>query len=256
MIDIHAHLLPGMDDGAPNLTETLAMISLAAESGVTAMVATPHCNIPGGYKNYLDETYKKCFLRVTEAVKKAGLPVQILPGAEVFVTYDLVRLVREKRILTLNGSRYLLMEFDFGEDPAFADDVLAQTRSAGIIPVIAHAERYGFVQEIPEILYDWRENGYLIQVNKGSVLGKFGRRAQKTAGWILEEYLASVIASDAHGSRQRTPYLLDAYKELKKTYSESYLKILFEENPRRILENKPAVRMRKRTPDSGRRDER
>ncbi len=244
MIDIHTHILPGADDGASNIQDTLEMVRMAADIGVTAMVATPHCNIPGGYSNYLGEEYKDRFRRAAEAVRQAKIPVQILPGAEVFATYDLVRLIREGQILTLNGSRYLLIEFDFGEDPAFADDVLEQVADIGIRPVIAHAERYEFVQEIPQIVYEWQKKGYFIQVNKGSVTGRFGHRAQLSAEWMLDEHLVSVIASDAHSPRRRTPYLLDAYEKLKRKYSRKYLQALFEENPRRMCENKPVVRFR------------
>ncbi len=246
MIDIHTHILPGADDGASNIQDTLEMVRMAADIGVTAMIATPHCNIPGGYSNYLNEEYKERFFRAAEAVQQAGIPVQILPGAEVFATYDLARLIHEGQILTLNGSRYLLIEFDFGEDPAFADDVLGQVADIGIRPVIAHAERYEFVQEIPQIVYEWKKKGYLIQINKGSVMGRFGYRAQLSAEWMLDEYLVSVIASDAHSPRRRTPYLLDAYGKLKRKYSRKYLQALFDENPRRICENRPVVRFRTR----------
>lgn len=242
MIDIHSHILPGVDDGAADMQETLEMIKMAADSGVTAMVATPHCNLPGAYNNYLGREYKEQFRQVSDAVRRAGLPVQILPGAEVFATWDLAKLIRQGRILTLNGGRYLLIEFSFEEDPQFADDVLQQVEELGVRPVIAHAERYEFVQEIPEIVYEWRKKGCLIQVNKGSVTGRFGRRAQAAAEKMLDDGLVSVIASDAHNPRRRTPYLLDAYEELKKRYSSRYLQMLFEENPRRICENKSTVR--------------
>lgn len=246
MIDIHTHILPGVDDGASDIQDTLEMVRMAADIGVTAMIATPHCNIPGGYRNYLNEEYKERFLRTEEAVRRAKIPVQILPGAEVFATYDLAQLIREGQILTLNGSRYLLIEFDFGEDPAFADDVLEQVADIGICPVIAHAERYEFVQEIPQIVYEWQKKGYVVQVNKGSIMGRFGHRAQLSAKRMLDEYLVSVIASDAHSPKRRTPYLLDAYEELKRTYSKKYLQALFEENPRRICENKRMIRFERK----------
>ena len=99
------------DDGAQDLYDTLEMVSLAAESGITAMVATPHCNIPGGYKNYFNDKYVETIQMVREAVRSEEIPVKILPGVEAFGTEDLPKLLKEGKIMPLNQSRYLLIEF-------------------------------------------------------------------------------------------------------------------------------------------------
>lgn len=242
MIDIHTHILPGIDDGAADISETLRMVRMAAESGVTAMAATPHCNIPGECGNYAGEEYRELFWRVAEAVKRERIPVQILPGAEVFATYDLPELLREKKIVTLNGSRYLLIEFAFDEDPGFVQDVLGRIGEMRLLPVIAHAERYEFIQEIPQIVYEWKEKGWPVQVNKGSFQGRFGRRAMASAKHMMKERLVSVIASDAHSPYQRTPWMRDTYKMLQADYPEKYLRVIFEENPQRILKNQKVLR--------------
>ena len=246
MIDIHTHILPGIDDGAKDMADTLRMVRMAADSGVTVMTATSHCNIPGSYGNYAGEEYKNLFWRVSEEVKREGIPVQILPGAEVFATYDLPELLRDEKVFTLNGSRYLLIEFAFDEDPGFAQDVLNRMREMRVRPLIAHAERYEFVQEIPQIVYEWRENGCLIQINKGSFQGRFGRRAKAAAEFMMQEKLVAVIASDAHSPYHRTPYMKDVYDQLLREYPERYLKVLFEGNPRRILKNQPTIRFTSR----------
>ena len=239
MIDIHAHILPGIDDGALEMKDTLEMVRMAADSGVTAMIATPHCNIPGTFENYFGEDYTERFYAVERAVREMGLPVEIYPGMEVFATWDLPEKMTGGKIMTLNQSHYLLMEFAFDEDPDFAREVVSRVRELGAIPVIAHAERYEFIQDDPELAYEWRREGNLIQMNKGSVLGRFGRHARRTAYQLLDRELVSVIASDAHSPIQRTPYMLDAWEVLRRDYPEEYLRRLFEENPRCICEDRP-----------------
>lgn len=241
MIDIHTHILPGMDDGAQDIYDTLEMVSVAAKSGITAMVATPHCNIPGGYKNYFGDEYIKSIQQVREAVHREGLPVNILPGAEAFGTADLPQMLQEGKIMTLNQSRYLLVEFAFDEDPEFVQNIIEEIHDLKVIPVIAHAERYEFVQREPELVYHWRRKGYPIQINKGSFQGKFGRRAAKAAYLLMNHHLVSVVASDAHSPHVRTPYMRDVYEELLMEYPESYLEMIFKENPRRICQDEPIL---------------
>lgn len=249
MIDIHTHILPGIDDGAQDIYDTLEMASMAAEIGVTAMVATPHCNIPGMFDNYFGDAYVEVFKQASEAIRREGIPVKLLPGMEAFATYDLPDLLVDGKIMPLNQSRYVLIEFSFEEDPDYASDILRRVKAVGGNPVIAHAERYEFIQEDPSLVWKWRNLGYVIQVNKASFLGKFGSRAQNTAYRLLRHNLVSVVASDAHRPYQRTPYLLDAYEELNLEYSEQELNVWFLENPGRICNNQPIL-MKKAIPFS------
>lgn len=242
MIDIHAHILPGLDDGARNLHETMEMLKMAAEYGVTAMIATPHCNIPGTFDNYYNEDYVQTFREVEKAMQESGIQMTLYPGAEVFVTPDLPKLMEEGKILTLNSGHYMLVEFYFDERPEYISDMLEQIAVMGAKPVIAHPERYYCVQKNLRLAQQWYEKGYVLQCNKGSFTGRFGERCEMTAYELLERGLASVIASDAHGSYQRTTVLLDAYEELLDGFDPEYLDVLFEENPRRILEDKPVIR--------------
>lgn len=242
MIDIHAHILPGIDDGAEDMYDTLEMASIAADSGVTRIVATPHCNIPGMFDNYYNEEYIRIFQETERVLQKERIPIVLYSGMEVFVTPDVPKLLSEGKILTINGSHNMLVEFDFDEDPDYAQRMLRKIYDLGICPVIAHAERYHFVQDNLQMVYQWRKSGYHVQVNKGSVLGRFGRRAEYASRRLLSHNLVSAIASDTHSPFQRTPYMLDAYESLLEEYPEEYLKILFEENPRRICNDLKTVR--------------
>lgn len=243
MVDIHAHILPGIDDGAQDLQDTLRMAEIAANSGVTAIVATPHCNIPEEYENYYGHNLVKTFRRAETAIREAGIPITLYAGMEVFVTPDLPQYLKEGKILTINGGHYILVEFGFEEDADFVTDMLDTLAYFGLIPVVAHAERYRFVQKDPQLVYEWCKKGYVIQCNKGSFTGRFGGRCAITAYELLEHNLVSVIASDAHSYAHRTPYMLDAYQELLNGYEPEYLDILFDENPKRICQDEPVVRM-------------
>ena len=241
MIDIHAHILPGMDDGAEDTHESLEMARMAVDSGVTAIVATPHCNFPGVYDNYFDKNYEETFRWIKKSLKDAGIPLKLYAGMEVFVTPDVPKLIADGKLLTINGGRYMLVEFAFDEEPDYVDKMLARIVECGVCPVIAHPERYEFIQDKPLIAQQWKDRGYLMQANKGSFIGRFGRRARHLAYRLLGGNLLSVIASDCHGPYRRTPFLLETYEELSESYSKKQLKILFEENPMRICLNQRPV---------------
>lgn len=245
MIDIHTHILPGLDDGASDIYDSLEMAALAYESGTTVIVATPHCNIPGLYSNYFGKEYRSTYLRTKEILKQEHPRVTLLAGMEVFTTEDVPRLLTEGKIFPINRTRYVLMEFDFGEDPEFASEMLRRVKEVRALPVIAHAERYEFVQDDPSIVSRWRREGYEIQINKGSLMGRFGTHAQKAAYELLDHKLVTVIASDAHSPVRRTTCMADAYEHLRESYPQKYLDILFTENPRRICNGRTPVRFQR-----------
>mgnify|MGYP005764409829 CR=1 FL=1 len=245
MIDIHTHILPGLDDGAADIYDTVEMAALAYESGTTTIVATPHCNLPGLYANYFGNEYSSTFTRTKEILKQEQPGITLLAGMEVFTTEDVPRLLTEGKIFPINRTRYVLMEFDFGEDPDFASEMLRQVKELRALPVIAHAERYEFVQDDPSIAYEWKRKGYEIQINKGSFLGRFGERAQRTAYDLLNHNLVTAVASDAHSPIRRTTYMSDAYEHLVQSYPKDYLDALFTENPRYICSGLKPIQFRR-----------
>ena len=175
------------------------------------------------YTNYFSKEYCSVFEQ-TKAILKREVPeITLLAGMEVFTTEALPRLLTEGKIFPINRTRYILMEFDFGEDPGFADEILRKVKEVRAIPVIAHAERYEFIQDDPEIAYQWKRRGCEIQINKGSFMGRFGQRAQRTAFELLNHNLVTVVASDAHSPIQRTTCMADAYDYLSGEYPAEYL---------------------------------
>lgn len=242
MVDIHCHILPGVDDGSPSMEDSLEMARMAADSGVTDIIATPHCNLPGdGPKNYRSAALRTGFSRLRQALEQEGIPLGIHPGAEVFCTPELPELLDRRQLQTLGGGRYLLVEFYFDESAEFMEHCFHQIRTRGLTPVAAHPERYDAVQRDPYMVRRWFEGGVVIQLNKGSILGRLGRRAQDTALWLLERGLAHAAASDAHSPTVRTTHMELLRRTLAEDFSPACPRLLLEENPRRILEDRPLV---------------
>lgn len=231
MIDLHSHILPELDDGSQSLAESLAMARMAVDSGITAMVATPHC-ADDRTKEVLES-----FQLLTQALRENRIPLKLYPGMEIFGTADTVRLLKEEKLLTLNGSRYPLVEFDFQSSGETETLILRSLCKAGYRPVVAHPERYSYIQRNPQLVNRWYRMGCLLQVNRGSLLGRFGRQAQAMAVEMVERGFATVVATDAHSPRMRTPWMRDVREMLAKEVSPLCARMLLLENPRKILKN-------------------
>lgn len=239
MTDIHAHILPGLDDGSDRTHTSLRMAELAVRSGVTDLIATPHSNQRGRFENYASEELTAQFERLHQALQRERIPLRLHLGMEVFATRDLAALYRAGKLLTLAGSRYLLMEFGFKDDAYDMERILQDMMDAGVTPVLAHPERYRALQMLPDILVDWVRGGVHLQINKGSLTGNFGRASFQLAVTMLDHDLASFVASDAHRADQRTPVLRDTWNWIAERYSELLAERLLRRNPKRVLRNEP-----------------
>lgn len=245
MIDLHAHILPGIDDGAQSLEMALEMARIALAAGVRQMAATPHCNLPDSSRaNYDGPELRRQLNDLRKALEQENLPLELYPGAEVFADEELPRLVRSRRLTSLNDGRYLLVEFGFEEDPDFVNFILEMLLEEGYTPLIAHPERYGFVIRNPELAYRYVSMGCCLQLNRGSLTGRFGPRPERTAWALVEHQLAACVASDCHRAEFRTPHLADAWEVLEEAYGPACPRLLLEENPRRILDSRPVTGLR------------
>mgnify|MGYP004492700833 FL=1 len=238
MTDIHTHTLYGLDDGSEGFEMSLKMLSMASKGGTKNIILTPHCNIPGGYLNYMNSTIADRFERLKAAAKEFVPDINLYLGMEVYASNDIPELLRRGMAITLNRSRYLLVEFNFGESPMYVFKVLQNIQRAGIVPVLAHPERYVFVQQEPYIVFDLVRAGIIIQINRGSILGKFGLRPKAAADYLLKSGMVHIVASDGHKSYSRIPILYDAYAEVKRNYGKEYADMLFKKNPQNILLDK------------------
>lgn len=241
MIDIHTHILPGLDDGARDYGEALQMAELALDGEVDILVASVHGNQRGRYENYNSLELQQQFSQLQEIIREEQLEITILPGMEVMASEDLKMLIDRGEVLPLNGSDYYLVEFMFDEEPDNMNAMLTAICSMNKTPVIAHPERYFAVWDNPNLVYDWRKRGIMIQINKGSLFGMFGRRAASTAQQLLDHGLITCIASDAHEAKVRTPGLADVRRFLEEEYTWERAMLLLEENPGRLIRNEPIL---------------
>ena len=240
MIDIHCHILPDYDDGAADLEEALDMARLAAHSGVTDLIATPH--FPGQLPELEHlSIMQQRFSQLCAAVKTAGIPLNLHPGAEILCLPETAILADSGQLPTLADTDYVLTEFYFDEPYSYMDEMLSQIADCGYRPVVAHPERYNAIQDDPRLLQRWARLGYVLQLNKGSVLGSFGPGPEQTANEILAMGLAHIFASDAHSSQRRTPHMAALRQWVEELCDEHYAAILLEENPRRLLQGRPMV---------------
>ncbi len=238
MIDIHCHILYGVDDGADTLEETLEMAKMAYESGTRVIAVTPHSNTPGSRRNFWGDELKERFIEVKNAVKEAGIPIQILSGQEIFGKGDVAALLRNGDLITLNGSRYPLIEFPFTERSENVFNKLESVIAEGYVPIVAHPERYYFASENFDSLLKIKEMGCLLQINTGSIEGKFGRGAKSLAMKMLKTHTVDIVASDAHSPFMRTTDLSTTHEYICGKFSTEFADRLFSENPKAVLQNK------------------
>lgn len=238
MIDIHCHILPDLDDGASTMEEALEMARIAAESGVTDIIATPHFR---GEPEALElkEEIDRRYRELRQALYRHQIPIQLHKGAEILCTPQTPILARQGLLPTLGDTRYVLTEFYFNESFGFMDSCLQKIASQGYTPVVAHPERYDAIQWDPEQLWFWESRGYVFQLNKGSVLGTLGFRAEQTAHELLELGLAHLFASDAHSCDRRTPNMEGLHRWTEQCCDADFARILLTDNPGQIIKGLP-----------------
>lgn len=242
MIDIHCHILPDYDDGAADLEEALEMVRMAVLSGVTDIIATPHFTGEPAELEHLSAMQRQ-FRVLRAAIEQERYPLELHLGAEVLCVPETVVLADSHQLPTLADTDYVLTEFYFDESYAYMDEMLSQIAACGYKPVVAHPERYDVIQREPQMLRRWARQGYVIQVNKGSVLGAFGPRPEQAANEILAMGLAHIFASDAHSCHSRTPHMGALQQWVEEFCDEEYAAILLKENPHRLLRGLPMVGM-------------
>lgn len=240
MIDLHCHIIPDVDDGAANAAAACAMAEHSLRVGVDTIVATPHCNLRGARLCTDGRAYAEAFELFRALLRQRRIPLTLLSGAEVFAhPANFRQLLDGGRLVTLNRSRYLLVEFRFQADEREISALLAAVVQHGLIPVVAHPERYAAVQRRPSLVAEWFADGYIIQMNKGSLLGRLGVDAERTAFRLLHHGLVHVIATDAHDPIRRPTGFLSLLSMAERFCPREYLHLLLEENPRRIIGDKP-----------------
>ncbi len=231
MIDVHHHLLYGLDDGSPDLETSLKMAEIAIEDGITHVVCTPHAN--SEYAFLPEENAA----RLTCLQEKLGNRLTLGLGCDFHLSYDNIEdALAHPAKYSINGKRYLLVEFpDFGI-PQNISASFYEMFVAGIVPILTHPERNLTLMQKPEKLAEWIRMGCVVQVTAGSLLGHFGKGPLRVARQLLDLGWVNVIATDAHNTTSRPPVLSDAYDFLFNQYGEQDAERLCVQNPRAIFQ--------------------
>ncbi|HUT10344.1 MAG TPA: CpsB/CapC family capsule biosynthesis tyrosine phosphatase [Thermoguttaceae bacterium] len=210
LVDIHCHLLPGLDDGAADRDVALAMARLAVADGISTVVATPHQS--GGHVGNHNRAICTLTADFQEFLREQNVPLRVLPGAEVRIEPELVSKLRSGKLLTLaDRRRHVLLELP--SEVCFPlDRLLGELDAAGMVGILAHPERNMAILSQRHLLASLVDAGCLVQITSGSLVGTFGPRVQKFAEWLVMRGLVHFVGSDAHGARTRRPLLRRAFE--------------------------------------------
>ena len=206
MVDLHAHILPGIDDGSISFEESIKMCEMAYEDGIRTIVATPHIGKFPNTKEIIAQKTKELKDRLVEQ----GIAIELLCGADYEFTPEIFTSIDSKTALTINHSRYILLDSPYSLLPPNIEKLVGVLVAKGIVPIITHPERCLQVQGSPGMLYSLIKAGALVQVTASSITGKMGSKAKECVELILKQDFAHIIATDTHGINKRPPVLSEA----------------------------------------------
>lgn len=236
MIDFHSHIIPNIDDGSTSMKDTINMINEARQAGFTEIISTSH---------YIQKYYDlDCFERekILDIIKKKvsekkEINIKLYLGSEIYFTPEIIELVKNKKASTINNTRYLLFELPMNTKPLFVKEMVYELMQNGYIPIIAHPERYSYVQENIRYIEELAGMGVLFQSNYGSIIGMYGNSAKKTLKKLLKNNLISFLGSDVHRTGQIYPKIPKALKKLRKILSIEELEKLTILNAQKVLKD-------------------
>ena len=241
MIDLHCHLLPGIDDGATDIDISIAMARASVADGITVTACTPHI-MPGVYNNnrtVIEERIAMLSARFADE----GIAMQLVVGADVHMDVDLVPGLKGGRIPSLNNSRYFLFEPPHHVPPPRIEDNIFSIMSAGYVPILTHPERLSWIETHYAVMERLVRMGVLMQITAGSVTGQFGRRVRHWADKMIDEGLVSILATDAHNLTGRPPNLSKARDIISARLGEAEGLHMTTTRPQAILDNLPPSSM-------------
>ena len=234
-IDIHCHIMPGVDDGSPDMETSLKMLQISEKNGIEQVILTPHHKPM--HHNVSPEhnvAYRK---KLQEAAANAGIKAKLFSGNEIYYSDETMEELETGKICSLAGSDYVLVEFHPTNPYKAIQNAANRVQAAGFIPIIAHVERYSDIVSHPARVSDLIEMGCFIQVNASSVMGKYGFGISHFTKKLLKENMVHFVASDAHDTGRRAPHLLDCRNYIERKFGEDYGKKLFFTNPANVIRN-------------------
>lgn len=237
MIDIHSHILPGVDDGSKNMDMTRQMLRIAWSEGIRGMIATPHHR--RGYAHAPAEKLREAYEAVREEARKMDPSFQVYLGSELFVSHTLEEDLAEGEALSMAGTGYVMVEFLPPVAYREIKSTMQRLRMAGYLPIVAHAERYECLLRDPSLTEDLTDMGCYIQINSASVTGGNGFSAKRYVKKLLKYDLVHFLGSDAHDMDRRSPAMQKSVDYIAKRYGEGQARRISWENPQKLLQNLP-----------------
>lgn len=237
MIDLHCHMLPGLDDGACNLEISLEMARMAVADGITVVACTPHIR-PGLYHNTGAQILAATD-RLRNALQESGIDLQLICGADAHMTVRFTDKLAKREIPTLGGSRYVLVEPPHHVAPIRLEQFFFEILIAGYIPILTHPERLRWIADRYTTIERLSQNGVWIQVTSGSLIGNFGREPRYWAERMLTDGYIHLLATDAHDTRQRAPDLSKGREAAARRVGEREATNMVLTRPKGIIENEP-----------------
>ncbi|KRM76451.1 tyrosine protein phosphatase [Secundilactobacillus collinoides] len=239
LIDLHCHLLPGIDDGSKDMSTSLRLATQAVENGVDYALLTPH-HMNGVYVNHREDVIRMT-TEFQQALKQNNIALTVFPGQEVRINGDLLTALDQNDILFADESNhYLMLEFPDDDVPAYTNDMIYQLQQRGIIPVIVHPERNTKIMRHPELILNLLEKGCLSQVTASSYVGTFGSKVQTFSAQLIAAGQGYLFASDAHDLPGRKYEMREAFAKLRGDLGDA-LADEFEENAKSIINGDPVL---------------
>lgn len=232
MIDIHSHIIPGIDDGAYDLQDAIEMLMIAVDSGVNKIILTPHSNQKQRFENFYPDLFKK-FKAFIKEVQHVDIKMYL--GMEIYASEDIVKKIQNKQLIGLNFTDYYLIEFPFHASSKYISKILNEVLGIHKIPVIAHPERYDSVMKNPKNAFSWVQMGCLLQVNQGSLFSFFGKKVKQSAEILLKNKCVHFIGTDCHDIEYRTSSMQNIRDYLELIYGIDYAEDLLYKNAEKIL---------------------
>lgn len=232
MIDFHSHILPNIDDGSTSVEDSVQLLKEASEAGFSKIISTSH--YMRNYYEVVEEDRKK----ILKGLQILDHNIELFLGSEIYISHGIIDFLKDKKASTINGSKYVLFELPMNVKTMYAKETIYRLIENGYVPIIAHPERYKYIQEEVEYAQELADMGALFQSNYGSIIGMYGRNAEKTVKKMLKQDLIQFLGSDVHMVGQVYPKIPKILKKLNKIISSDKIEELTTKNPQLVLDNK------------------
>lgn len=235
MIDFHSHIVYDVDDGVQNIENSIKILKKAQDAGFDSIILTPH--YMEDYYEYSKEQIKERIEQIRNICEEENINIKLYQANEIYITNHMVELLQEEVASSINNSRYVLFELPMNNEPSNLLEVVYSLLENGKVPIIAHPERYTYIQKDPNKLLELADNGVLFQTNYGSILGQYGKEALKTAKLLLQHNFIHFLGTDVHKTGHIYENIDEIKRQLRKIISEEKIEELTQINAEKVIQD-------------------